>query len=140
MPATLPPAISGAAHIIFTAGCRSGRPVSEAQIRRTEYEGVQHTLTAATRVGFGGRLLVKAFADARERDVVQLSNDRARAVVSWLVARGIAVRRLVARGCGASRALWVGDTEPERVPNRRAELARTSRLEDCAPPATFDGN
>ncbi len=54
---TLLPAISGARHIIFTAGRRSGRPVTPAQVRRTEYDGVVNTLTAASRVGFDGRFL-----------------------------------------------------------------------------------
>ena len=54
---TLLPAVTGAAHIIFTAGCRSGLPVTRSQVRRTEYEGVVNTLDAARRVGFDGRLL-----------------------------------------------------------------------------------
>jgi uncharacterized protein YbjT (DUF2867 family) len=56
-PHTLPPAIDGARHIIFTAGCRSGHPVGEAQINATEYEGVRNTLAAARDVGFAGRFL-----------------------------------------------------------------------------------
>ena len=55
--ATLDPAVAGVRHIIFTAGCRSGRPVGPRQVRRTEYEGVVHTLRAASRAGFGGRFL-----------------------------------------------------------------------------------
>jgi len=55
--ATLPDAISGARHIVFTAGARSGRFVSEAKIRRTEYDGVVNTLAAARRVDFAGRFL-----------------------------------------------------------------------------------
>jgi nucleoside-diphosphate-sugar epimerase len=54
---TLAPAIAGCRHIIFTAGCRSGRPVREAEVRRTEYGGIINTLTAASRVGFTGRFL-----------------------------------------------------------------------------------
>ena len=55
--ATLFPALAGVRAIIFTAGCRSGRPVGRAQVRRTEYEGVLHTLDAANRTGFNGRFL-----------------------------------------------------------------------------------
>jgi uncharacterized protein YbjT (DUF2867 family) len=55
--ATLPDAIDGARAIIFTAGCRSGHPVREAEVRRTEYQGVLNTLAAARHVGFTGRLL-----------------------------------------------------------------------------------
>ena len=56
-PHTLPSAIEGASHIIFTAGCRSGHPVGEAQIKATEYEGVRNTLAAARGAGFTGRFL-----------------------------------------------------------------------------------
>ena len=54
---TLPAAIDGAHHIIFTAGCRSGYPVREALVKATEYQGVVNTLEAARRCGFGGRFL-----------------------------------------------------------------------------------
>jgi uncharacterized protein YbjT (DUF2867 family) len=54
---TLPAAIAGARHIIFTAGCRSGRPVRQSTIRRTEYGGVVNALNVAKRVGFTGRFL-----------------------------------------------------------------------------------
>src|SRR5262245_56733725 len=56
-PSTLPTAIEGASHIVFTAGCRSGHPAGEAQIKATEYEGVLHTLKAARDAGFDGRFL-----------------------------------------------------------------------------------
>lgn len=54
---TLPPAMKGASHIVFTAGCRSGHPVSETQIISTEYHGVLNTLAAARTAGFAGRFL-----------------------------------------------------------------------------------
>jgi len=54
---SLPPALDSAAHIIVTAGCRSGRPFREAQIKATEYHGLLHTLAAAQRTGFSGRFL-----------------------------------------------------------------------------------
>jgi outer membrane protein OmpA-like peptidoglycan-associated protein len=82
-------------------------------------------------------LLVKAFTDAREAGGLRLSTDRADAVVNWLVARGVSRARLVPKGCAASRALWVGDTERERAANRRAELVRTSTLAGCVPPPAF---
>ena len=56
-PETLPPAIDGVRHIIFTAGCRSGHPVREPTVRTTEYGGVVETLAAARRAGFAGRFL-----------------------------------------------------------------------------------
>ena len=54
---TLPPAIAGATHVVFTAGCRSGRPATEARIRSTEFGGVVNTLQAAHGEGFRGRFL-----------------------------------------------------------------------------------
>ncbi len=54
---SLLPAIRGVGHIIFTAGCRSGRPARERTIRATEYEGVIHTLDVARQEGFSGRFL-----------------------------------------------------------------------------------
>jgi uncharacterized protein YbjT (DUF2867 family) len=56
-PDTLVPAMDGARHIIFTAGCRSGYPVREAQIKATEYEGILNTLAATEHRGFTGRFL-----------------------------------------------------------------------------------
>jgi len=56
-PETLRAAIEGARHIIFTAGCRSGYPVREPQVKAVEYEGVLNTLAAARQLGFAGRFL-----------------------------------------------------------------------------------
>ena len=83
-------------------------------------------------------LLVKAFADAREANGAQLSLERARLVADWLVTRGIRRERLEPRGCGSTRALWVGHTEQERAANRKAELVRASKWAGCEPPASFD--
>ena len=84
------------------------------------------------------QLLVKAFADARETNRAQLSGQRARVVVEWLATRGIPRERLEPRGCGSSRALWVGHTEQERAANRKAELVRLSKWAGCEPPASFE--
>ena len=66
-PETLPPALDGAAHIIFTAGCRSGHPASEARIKATEYEGVLNTLESAARRGFPGRFMYMTASGVRTR-------------------------------------------------------------------------
>ena len=55
--ATLPPAVAGVSYIVFTAGCRSGRPARESRIIATEYQGVLKTLEAARHTGFSGRFL-----------------------------------------------------------------------------------
>ncbi len=54
---TLRPLVAGVRDIIFTAGCRSGRPASETRIKAIEYEGVVHTLASARAAGFRGRFL-----------------------------------------------------------------------------------
>jgi outer membrane protein OmpA-like peptidoglycan-associated protein len=84
------------------------------------------------------KLVVKAFADAREANGAQLSLERARHVVDWLAARGIARDRLEPRGCGSSRALWFGHTEQERAANRKAELVRMSGRAACNPPISYN--
>jgi outer membrane protein OmpA-like peptidoglycan-associated protein len=84
------------------------------------------------------KLLVKGFTDPREEDSVRLSVERARAVVDWLVERGISMERLEPRGCGSARALWFGQTVDQRAANRRAELVRASSGSACTPPAAFD--
>jgi outer membrane protein OmpA-like peptidoglycan-associated protein len=79
-------------------------------------------------------LLVKAFADARERGPTALSQRRAEAVVAWLVERGVLQARLNPLGCGASRAITSGETEADRARNRRAELVRLTGSAGCEPP------
>ncbi len=82
-------------------------------------------------------LLVKAFADAREKNPLRLSRARAGRVIEWLTRHGISHARLTGIGCGSLRALWRGETEQERAANRRAELVRKSDLEGCVPPSVF---
>jgi outer membrane protein OmpA-like peptidoglycan-associated protein len=115
--------------IRFAAGSAAPTPESEPALQAVLAELQRDTAL---------RLLVKAFTDAREADAPVLSLARARVVVDWLVTRGISRERLEPRGCGSSRALWVGHTEQERAANRKAELVRTSRWADCEPPASFD--
>jgi outer membrane protein OmpA-like peptidoglycan-associated protein len=61
-----------------------------------------NTVLAELNRDAGLNLLVKAFADAREADELQLSFDRARQVVAWLAARSVDPKGLVAKGCGAA--------------------------------------
>lgn len=56
-PETLPPALSDARHVIFTAGCRSGYPAWETRVEAVEHGGVVHTLTVARQLRFSGRFL-----------------------------------------------------------------------------------
>jgi uncharacterized protein YbjT (DUF2867 family) len=56
-PETLPAAIEGMDHIIFTAGVHSGRYAPESLVRMTDHDGVLNTLTATNNGGFSGRFL-----------------------------------------------------------------------------------
>src|SRR5262249_35697388 len=56
-PETLLSAVTRISNLIFTAGCRSGFPVGETQVKAVEHDGVVHTLAAARRLGFSGRFL-----------------------------------------------------------------------------------
>jgi outer membrane protein OmpA-like peptidoglycan-associated protein len=100
-------------------------------------EPALRTVLEELRRDAGLNVMVKAYADAREEGGRELSDARARVVVRWLVGRGIASSRLEPKGCGSSRALWVGHTEEERAANRQAEIVRISRWVGCDPPASF---
>lgn len=53
---------------------------------------------------------------------LRLSNDRARAVFTWLVDHGIDAGRLVPRGYGLTQPIMANDTEPHRQHNRRVQF------------------
>jgi cysteine-rich repeat protein len=60
---------------------------------------------------------------------LRLSNDRARAVFTWLVDHGIDGQRLVPHGYGLTQPLVPNDSEPNRQRNRRVQF----RLLEQAP-------
>lgn len=68
-PHTLPPAIDGVTHVVFTAGRRSGRPTLEKHIRETEYFGVVNTLAAAREVRFKERFLYMTSSGVTSRSL-----------------------------------------------------------------------
>ncbi len=55
---------------------------------------------------------------------MKLSDARAAAVKTWLVAHGVAADRVTSRGYGATRPLVPNDTDANRFKNRRVELRR----------------
>ncbi|RZJ91937.1 MAG: OmpA family protein, partial [Chryseobacterium sp.] len=55
-------------------------------------------------------------------DNVKLSNDRADAVVKYIVAKGIAAARLSSKGFGATVPVAPNTTEEGKAQNRRTEL------------------
>jgi uncharacterized protein YbjT (DUF2867 family) len=56
-PETLPAALQGSDHIVFTAGVHSARVARERLVRRTDYQGVLNTIEAARASSFAGRFL-----------------------------------------------------------------------------------
>jgi outer membrane protein OmpA-like peptidoglycan-associated protein len=66
---------------------------------------------------------------------LRLSNDRARAVFTWLVEHGIDANRLVPHGYGLAQPLVPNDSEPNRQRNRRVQF----RLIDPPSPAAPAG-
>ncbi len=55
-------------------------------------------------------------------DNLKLSENRAKAVVNYLVSRNISITRLTAKGFGATKPIAGNSTEEGRVQNRRTEL------------------
>jgi uncharacterized protein YbjT (DUF2867 family) len=55
-PETLPGALKGMDHMIFTAGVTQ-RPAGEAVMKATNFDGIRNTLAAARASGFAGRFL-----------------------------------------------------------------------------------
>jgi outer membrane protein OmpA-like peptidoglycan-associated protein len=56
-----------------------------------------------------------------------LSNNRAKSVVSYLISKGIAAQRLVAKGWGETKPVADNKTEEGKAKNRRTELRVISR-------------
>jgi len=60
-------------------------------------------------------------------DNLMLSNNRAKSVVTYLISKGIAAQRLVAKGYGETKPVADNKTEEGRAKNRRTELRVVSR-------------
>lgn len=67
---------------------------------------------------------------------MRLSNDRAKAVFTWLVDHGIDAQRLVPHGYGLTQPLVPNDSEPHRQKNRRVQF----RLLEQTPGSTPIGS
>jgi outer membrane protein OmpA-like peptidoglycan-associated protein len=60
-------------------------------------------------------------------DNLKLSENRAKAVVIYLVSKNISITRLIAKGFGATKAIADNNTEEGRAHNRRTELKVVAR-------------
>jgi outer membrane protein OmpA-like peptidoglycan-associated protein len=72
----------------------------------------------------GSRISIEGHTDQRGSDAYNqtLSELRAGAVQSWLVAHGIAAGRIAATGAGEAKPVRTGDTEADHQANRRVEI------------------
>ncbi len=60
-------------------------------------------------------------------DNMKLSENRAKAVVNYLVSKNISITRLTAKGFGATKPIAENNTEEGRAQNRRTELKVVAR-------------
>jgi len=60
-------------------------------------------------------------------DNLSLSNNRAKAVINYLISKGIAAQRLIAKGYGETKPVADNKTEEGKAKNRRTELKVTSK-------------
>lgn len=74
----------------------------------------------------GLKLIVEGHTDnvGQPAANLTLSQQRADAVVAWLVGKGVAKDRLTGRGFGQTRPLDDNSLEEGRAKNRRVELAK----------------
>lgn len=74
-------------------------------------------------------LEVQAHTDSQGDDQanLELSNERAQAVVEYLLAKGVDASRLTARGYGETRPIESNRTSQGRAINRRVEFVRTDQ-------------
>jgi outer membrane protein OmpA-like peptidoglycan-associated protein/tetratricopeptide (TPR) repeat protein len=74
------------------------------------------------------KILLAGHTDSvgKAKDNLLLSNNRAKAVVGYLVSKGIAAGRLSFRGFGAAKPLANNGTEAGRTQNRRTEMSVVS--------------
>jgi outer membrane protein OmpA-like peptidoglycan-associated protein len=72
---------------------------------------------------------IQGHTDSQGGDKVNipLSDRRAQAVKTWLVAQGIEAGRLTTKGFGATKPLKQNDTPEGRAENRRVEFVKTSK-------------
>ena len=126
---------------------KNGCPIAVATERdikinsRVEFDTMKTTLRRESHEALGAVLQilrdnpdiklveVEGHTDERGSDQLNasLSLERARTIVNWLVARGIARKRLSPRGYGSSRPIESNDTELGRQNNRRVQFTIVER-------------
>jgi nucleoside-diphosphate-sugar epimerase len=128
-PETLPRAVRGADHIIFTAGVHSGRIARESLVRLTDHDGVLNTLAAARGAGFAGRFLyLNSLGVATPSLAARLLNLLKRNTLVW---RRRAKTRFVPAGSTTRSFAWAS-CSTARAANDESRLARPTFRWPCA--------
>jgi outer membrane protein OmpA-like peptidoglycan-associated protein len=75
------------------------------------------------------KIQIEGYTDniGNKADNIHLSENRAKAVVNYLLSKGIAASRLTAKGFGETNPVAGNDTEEGRAQNRRTELKVVSK-------------
>jgi outer membrane protein OmpA-like peptidoglycan-associated protein len=94
-------------------------------VLRKESEKTLNEIFEALRHDLSLKVLVEGHTDSTNTDAYNqtLSEQRAKAVVDWLLAKGIQTRRLKAKGFGRTRPVASNNTAQGRALNRRVELS-----------------
>lgn len=95
--------------------------------KSTEVRGSKSELKAAKKAikaSKGGNFVVVGHTDSKGSAAYNqtLSEQRAQAVVDWLVSNGVDAGQLTAKGAGESKPVASNDTAEGRAQNRRVEL------------------
>jgi outer membrane protein OmpA-like peptidoglycan-associated protein len=97
---------------------------SDSAVPRPESEKTLKEILAVLTNQPALKLLIAGHTDSTNTDAynLKLSQQRAEAVVSWLVAHGVSATRLTAKGFGKSQPVADNATAAGRALNRRVEL------------------
>jgi outer membrane protein OmpA-like peptidoglycan-associated protein len=70
------------------------------------------------------KILISGHTDnvGKAKDNLALSNNRAKAVITYFISKGIAATRLVSKGFGSTKPIAANTTENGKAQNRRTEL------------------
>lgn len=93
---------------------------------KPESEKTLNEILAVLQAQSALKLLIAGHTDSTNTDAynLKLSQQRAEAVVAWLVKRGVVASRLTAKGFGKSQPVADNATAAGRALNRRVELVK----------------
>jgi outer membrane protein OmpA-like peptidoglycan-associated protein/ankyrin repeat protein len=97
---------------------------SDSAVPKPESEKTLNEILSVLQAQASLKLIIGGHTDSTNTDAynLKLSQQRAEAVVSWLVAHGVSATRLTAKGLGKSQPVADNATAAGRALNRRVEL------------------